>query len=302
MRGARGFTLIEMVVVIAVLGFLLAIFVGITRTLVSQQRYQTTRSRLATLETAFIAYVSQSKRLPCPANGTVTSSDASAGKEVVTGTGTARDCGTQANGVVPWRDLGLTASDIEDGWGGRFTYRVGPDLVKDGTLDFTGCDPGGTAAISGAAGTYCAAGCTSTLSTCTSPANALGISGTKGLVVENAAGTILMDPRGTNPASTPSVTTGAAYVVISHGPEGGGAYNGDGVLQSSSVSAGTMEAKNFANVAYTAPTLPVTSAPPSFLVDDVLNGTTSTSHFDDIVQRPGVLALAMKANLGPRTH
>jgi prepilin-type N-terminal cleavage/methylation domain-containing protein len=301
MRASRGFTLIEMVMVIAVIAVLMTILFGITRALVGQQRYQTTRTRMANVETALIAYVSQSKRLPCPANGTLASTNSAAGSEAVTGTGTARDCGTQANGVVPWRDLGLTATDIEDGWGGRMTYRVGPDLVKDGAMDFTACDPGGTAGANVSAGSYCMPGCTSTLSTCTPPATALAISTTKGLVVKNTSGTIMMDPRGTNPVSNPSVTTGAAYVVISHGPEGGGAYSGDGVVLASTVDAGTEEQKNFAANAYTPPSLPVTSAPPSYLVDDVINPAAGT-HFDDLVLRPGVLALALKANLGPRTH
>lgn len=304
MRGKRGFTLIELVVVVAILGFLFTILAGITRALMSQQRYQVTRARLSNIESAMVVYVTQSKRLPCPANGRLASSDSNAGKEVVTGTGTARDCGTQQHGVVPWRELGLTASDIEDGWGGRLTYRVGPDLAKDGALDFTSCDPAGSAAVPGTTPPYCNTACSATTLTtqCTPPSTALGPAVAKGLVVENASGGVIMDPRGTNPASTPSLTTGAAYVAISHGPEGGGAYSSEGVLLSSSVTAGTKEALNFANLAYSAPSNPVTSAPPSYLVDDVLNGTSTTSHFDDIVLRPGILTLATKANLGARTH
>jgi len=293
MRG-RGFTLIEMVVVIAVLGVLFTILIGITRAVVTQQRYQVTRARMANVDTAVGVYVSQYKRLPCPADGTKPSSDANAGKEVVTGSGTARDCGTQVNGVVPWRDLGLTATDIEDGWGGRFTFRVGPDLVKDGALDFSSCDPAGGAAAVIATPPFCNVACTaSTLaSACTPPLIALTGTTAKGLVVESATGTVLMDPR-TAP------TTGAAYVLVSHGSEGGGAYSGAGILLSSTTAASTVERKNFANVAYSLP--PATGTPTVFLVDDTSNGTTA-AHFDDLVSRPGVLALAVKAQLGPRSH
>src|SRR5512141_2269170 len=94
MRRQRGFTLVEMVMVIAVMGMLITILIGITSSVVSQQRYQVTRARMSNVESALVVYVSQSKRLPCPANGTLASSDANAGKEVVTGAGTARDCGT----------------------------------------------------------------------------------------------------------------------------------------------------------------------------------------------------------------
>ncbi|HET7402453.1 MAG TPA: prepilin-type N-terminal cleavage/methylation domain-containing protein [Usitatibacter sp.] len=293
MRG-RGFTLIEMLVVVAVLGVLFTILIGITRAVVSQQRYQLTRARMANVDTAIGVYVSQYKRLPCPADGTKASSVATAGTEVVTGVGTGRDCGTQINGVVPWRDLGLTATDIEDGWGGRLTFRVGPDLAKDGALDYSSCDPAGGATTVITAPPYCNAACTaSTLaSACTPPLTALTGSQTKGLVVENASGTVLMDPR-TSP------TSGAAYVLVSHGPEGGGAYSGDGILLASTTAASTVERKNFANVAYSQP--PATGSPTVFLVDDTSNGTTA-AHFDDLVSRPGVLALAVKASLGPRSH
>ncbi|HET9580192.1 MAG TPA: type II secretion system protein, partial [Usitatibacter sp.] len=68
MRGQRGFTLVEMVVVIAVLGVLFTILIGITRAVVSQQRYQTTRARMANIDNALAIFASQYKRLPCPAD------------------------------------------------------------------------------------------------------------------------------------------------------------------------------------------------------------------------------------------
>jgi len=239
-------------------------------------------------------YVSQYKRLPRPADGTKASNIATAGSEVVTGSGVARDCGTQANGVVPWRELGLTATDIEDGWNGRFTFRVGPDLVKDGALDFSSCDPAGGATAVLTTPPYCNPGCSAgTLATqCTTPLVALTGALGKGLVVENATGTVVMDPR-TNP------TTGVAYVLVSHGAEGGGAYTGNGTLLSSTTAASSAERKNFANLAYALP--PASGAPTVFLVDDASTGP-GTSHFDDFVSRPGVLTLAAKAQLGPRSH
>ncbi|MGE5097956.1 MAG: type II secretion system protein [Betaproteobacteria bacterium] len=311
MRGQRGFTLVEMVVVIAVLGVLFSILIGITRVVVSQQRYQTTRARMANLDNALTLFVSQYKRLPCPADGTLASGNANAGLEITNGTvGAGRTCtdgshpNAQLNGVIPWRALGLSASDAEDGWGTRFTYRVGPEMVMDGALDFSSCDPAGASTTVNSAPAYCnAAGplagqCNaSNIASCTPPNVALTQTTTKGLVVENASGIILMDPRST---ATPPVSTGAAYVVISHGPEGGGGYSADGILMSSAVSAGTKEAKNFANIAYSPP--PLSGSPGWYLVDDVINGTATSLHFDDLVSRPGILALAVKAGVGPRAH
>lgn len=306
MRGQRGFTLVEMVVVIAVLGVLFTILIGITRVVVSQQRYQTTRARMANLDNALTVYVSQYRRLPCPADGALASSDPNAGLELPP-SGIPITCpNNQARGVVPWRALGLTPSDAEDGWGGRFTYRVGPDLVADNSMDLTACDPAGTNTTVIAAPPYCNSACSSAnLANCTAPATALtpGTSTGRGLVIHSVATATLgqpplMDPRG-NSGTGPS--TGAAYALVSHGPEGGGAYSGDGVLTSSTVAPGTMEANNFADRAWVKPPASP-GAPTVYLVDDVVNATATVSHFDDIVSRPGILALAIKAGIGPRAH
>lgn len=303
MRRARGFTLVEIAIVIVVMGVLLTFLAGISASLIAQQRSQTTRSRLANIDTALTLFVSQYKRLPCPADGRIAS--ATGGAEFASGT--PRTCtGNQQYGVVPWRALGLTSADIEDGWGGRFTYRVGPELVVDSAMDFSSCDPAGTSAtVRVSPNTYCipagtgASDCSGgNLGFCTPPDVALRGTVGKGLVVKNVAGAVVMDPRGPSGAGT-DASTGAAYVVISHGAEGGGAYSSEGTLLTSSTAAGTMEAMNFANLAYTPPVLSV--APTSFLVDDVFNAI-GTTHFDDVVSRPNILTVATRAQVGPRAR
>lgn len=303
-----GFSLIEIAIVLGILGLLLSLFAGMSTNLISQHRRELTRTRLANIDTALTLFVSQYKRLPCPADGTQDSANALAGLENAV-TGPPRTCtSNQRNGVLPWRAVGLAASDIEDGWGGRFTYRVGPELVVDNAMDFSSCDPAGTnITIFTSPASYCNPICSAATfpaGVCTPPNTALAGAAGKGLVVENVAGTVIMDPRA-NP-STPS--TGAAYVVISHGADGGGAYSGQGVAQGSSTAAGTMEAMNFPNLTYTLPpALP--AAPTSFMVDDVYNvGVNNvglpdpTLHFDDMVSRPNILTVATRAQLGPRSH
>jgi prepilin-type N-terminal cleavage/methylation domain-containing protein len=302
MRRSNGFTLIEVAMVVVVIGLLLTILIGMSASLIAQQRAQTTRSRLANIDTALALFVSANKRLPCPADGRVAGGD-----EHATYVEPLRTCtGDQEHGVVPWRALGLAAADIEDGWGTRFTYRVGPDLVHRNAMDFTNCDPAGAGEAS-ATPPYCNADdppttiCNaSSFTGCTSPAKAL-VGNNKGVIVKNVAGSAIMDPRGTTGAA-PDIgctepSSGAAYVVISHGPEGGGGYNDAGTLVASSVAAGTAEARNFANLPYTPPVCSGSSD--SYLVDDAFAGV-GTSRFDDIVSRPAVLTVAGRAQLGPR--
>jgi hypothetical protein len=181
--------------------------------------------------------------------------------------------------------------------------------VVDNAMDFSACDPAGLATTPVAAPPpYCnAAGILLTqcnagnLTSCTPPNLALRGTIDKGVIVMNAAGAIIMDPRGSSGAGTDS-STGAAYVVVSHGPEGGGAYSAEGALMTSAVAAGTMEAKNAASLPYLPPAMSAPAASiTSFLVDDVYNGLVTT-HFDDIVSRPNILTLATRAQLGPRAR
>jgi prepilin-type N-terminal cleavage/methylation domain-containing protein len=314
-RLSRGFTLIEIAVVIVVLSLLLAMIAGIATAMVGQQRREATRQRLAGVETAFALYVSQNKRLPCPADGRLPSSDSNAGLErpiggvacqVVTGT-----ANSQTHGVVPWRTLGLAESDVTDGWGNRLSYRVAPELVLSSAMDLTACDPAGavnppTATAVGLTGTpagFCnqtgplATDCNASSfpDRCTPPSTYTASKGLKIRTLDTSTITVIMSP-------TSSPSTGAAYVVISHGENGIGAYSNQGTIQSGSVASGTLEAaNNAANITFTyaASTSMLDAAA---FVDDFPSYSPGGTHFDDFVVRPSILALATKAQLGPRAH
>lgn len=93
-----------------------------------------------------------------------------------------------------------------------------------------------------------------------------------------------------NPLADPS--TGAAFVVISHGENAEGAFNSQGVIQAAaSISSGLEEAKNAANLVLAA-----------YYVDDFPSYDSGNGHFDDLLIRPTVLTIATKAQLGPRAH
>jgi len=281
MRKLRGFTLIEIVVVIAIVGLLLAMATFATRAITIQQRISTTATRLATVDAALVSFVMVQKRLPCPADGTIASGGVNAGVE---GARDSNGCtGNQANGVVPWVALGLSESDATDGWLRRITYRVPVALTADNTvggMDMSYCDPAGTAAIVATA--VCNTACTSTtLASCTPP-QAFLLS--KGLQVQNIAGTVLLNPAG-------SPATGAAYVLISHGESGGGAYLNSGALATSTTTDGTEEQKNYANLALG-----------GYYVDDGISDVPGATHFDDMLSHPTILTVINKAALGPRSH
>jgi prepilin-type N-terminal cleavage/methylation domain-containing protein len=281
MRRSRGFTLVEIVVVLLIFGIVLAMAAAITRGVVASQKRSLTATRLAAVDAALVQFVMQQRRLPCPADGTKASSDANAGTEERNVAGV---CTSMATGVVPWRALALTEAEATDGWDRRLTYRVDGELVKDAGMDMTNCDPAG-GEPQGAVPTACTAGCTSAnLAACTPPIKFLsGTGSAKGLMVRNMAGTVVM-----NPATGAGPNTGAAYVVISAGESGGGAYLSTGTLSTSTATDHAEEQKNYANV-----------APGGYYVD---NTEQAAPHFDDVVSRPSILSVATKAGVAPRSH
>ena len=298
---SAGFTLVEIAVVIVVLGFLLAMIAGIATSLIGQQRREINRQRMAGVETALALFVSQNQRLPCPADGRLASNAVAAGTEARVG-GACQTVGGTANsqthGVVPWQSLGLSEQDITDGWGSRITYRVAPELVADHSMDLTSCDPGGNPATALSAG-----GAEGPVGTCKKTCSASNFpdgcnppavyTAGKGLFVRNlASATPIMSP-------SVSPSTGAAYVAISHGENREGAYNNEGILQGGTPASGTLEAaNNAANVAF----VYATSAATVAFVDDFPVYAAGTGHFDDVLLRPTILAIATKAQLGPRAH
>ena len=278
MRRRQGFTLVEIAVVIVIAALILALFAGLGTSLLAQQRRQTTVNRLAAIDAALVQYVMQQRRLPCPADGSL-----QGGTEMGA---PATGCTTnQANGVVPWITLGLSAADIVDGWDRRITYRVDPLLAAPGGMDMSKCDPAGTGPAPG--GLCNTVGCSSTaLGSCTPPGTFLV---GKGLRAQSVAMTPL------NSIGAPGVTsTAAAFVLISHGESGGGGFLPTGTIGSSTSTDGTEEQKNYATAAYVAGT--------SYYVDDQLSDVAGTTHYDDVVVRPTILSVVNRSGLGPRVQ
>ncbi len=307
---ARGFTLIEMAIVLAIMGLIAVMLLKLTGGMLDAQKRQTVRSQLNAVDTALANFVAVNKRLPCPADGRLANGAANAGIEIVSAGPPASAIGTcnpanQAFGVVPWVTLGLSHNEASDPWSGRFTYRVDPALASSATLpllmDMSACDPSATGGTNAGRCQTPAVNCTGSAA-CTTP---LAFLQNKGLDVwDGQNGAAGWNVRQNNRVNG----TGAAYVIISHGPLGIGAYNANGIYQTGAHIPGTDEIPNLNNTALVVPQDQTTG-----FRDAPLNDTTVAPvnpplppvkglHFDDYLSHPTIISVLNKANLGPRSH
>ncbi len=257
-----------------IFGFLAVGGVKLLALTVKNKQYADTRNNFETVNAALVQFVSREKRMPCPADGSLND-----GVELRTGTAPATCNDVQRNGVVPWKALGLTEIEVTDGWFNRFTYRVAPELVSENMMDLSKCDPAGTFSL-GTSQASCNPSCTAAaLSSCTSLNDV--IKG-KGFIVNNIGGIA---------QANPSNSSGAAYVLISHGENTTGAYNSNGILVTGSVPSGTAEISNANNRIFQ-----------NTYTADNFNASAAPDHFDDLVYFKTVHSIVAMARLDARAH
>lgn len=148
MKRARGFTLIELTISLAIIGLLLGMLMVPFNTQVDQRRTGDTQRQLQLVSEALMGFAVANGRLPCPAAPNVANTTVGAGLEDKPGT----DC-AGAEGVVPWATLGVPETDA---WGRRLTYRVTAEFANDPPVGgmqatFTLTDNGSLTVTNGAA-------------------------------------------------------------------------------------------------------------------------------------------------------
>ncbi len=224
----RGFTLIEIAIVLVVIGLLLSGGLLAVAPVLQSSRVTETNSKLDLIEDALLLYALRNSCLPCPATGNLASTNANAGLAVDDTQGAyqvacATDaCTNLAQGVVPWRNLGLSEADATDGFGYRISYAVTSNLAQAPNMERVGTVyPQGT------------------------------------LVVNNRQAVDL------------TAVEQAAYVLLSHGPDGSLGFATTSGVQKIDPNGSANQLDNSNGTPF---------------VQDELFGITGANYFDDIVR------------------
>jgi prepilin-type N-terminal cleavage/methylation domain-containing protein len=322
MTKQRGFTLIEMAMVVAIIGLIVGGGVIAITPITLQAKTNQTNTALDQIEAALVLFAIRNNRLPCPADGSLANTNSNYGMEVTqTAAGTCDLTGTSSTkAVVPWRTLGLDETYSVDGWGNRISYFPANPML--GATTNTLVDNTTSPSVRN---------CLSRISSTTAPtqgfrssncdaSNTIGSGsyGTYGLptypfgnyiavysLSSGACSTELTQPNtngtataysGTDSCTSVAPAQGitslnvmfegqrAAYVVISHGPSGwyGWTRGGTQILPSSS---GTTYTSKLYNSGFIA-NLAGSGANVGFVqgAPQVTNDRSNPNYFDDIVR------------------
>ncbi|MCB2108800.1 MAG: prepilin-type N-terminal cleavage/methylation domain-containing protein [Rhodobacteraceae bacterium] len=135
-----GFTLIEIAIVLVVIGLLVSGGLVAISPVLQSAKISESKSKIARVESALLAYVIANGCLPCPAStARPSSTDAAAGQSEVGGAGNTAPCAgacTFTVGIVPWENLGLAEGDVTDGFNNLLTYAA-TSALSDSATDMT---------------------------------------------------------------------------------------------------------------------------------------------------------------------
>lgn len=235
--GEQGFTLVEFAVVVAVIGFLIGPLFAFVFQQNDDYKYTKTLENQKRIAIALSDYAQKYGILPCPGRP----DDTRLGRANPGGCVAQIFTATQHEGIVPYRELGLVPTDIIDGYGNPFTYAISPLIHSSSAIPgssrysihqtcrldniwFLGgqnldlekarfCCPqrnGNTLIVQNAAGTS------------VTQEQSNSAAWTLGTVDQGTVVQVL--PNAYSSGATRDVLTYYAYVLISHGKNGGGAY------------------------------------------------------------------------------
>jgi type II secretory pathway pseudopilin PulG len=286
-----GFTLVEMALVLVLVGLLAFLFLPMGRVMQEQAKIKETRAKLDAIEAAMVRYVMLNERLPCPADGQLPDSNPNAGVELNTSPQPNTGCNPEAltRPVVPWRALGLTADDAVDAWGTRITYRPWmTNAIADRSLTTNAINcaavtgkPLKARPPTGSGSDSWEALLTNAACQVTPPNNNPG----HRVLTKVTGGSSLA-----NPDTSTNGKTGAAYVLISHGPNQCGGYTRSGSYQTqcAGTPASLDEQRNFNNQPSQG------NGAGQGYVDRPYDENPS-SYFDDIVRWRTIMQVAVEA-------
>src|SRR5450830_1060536 len=215
----KGFTLVEMAVVLVIIGLLVSAGLGVGNAQMQMARITTTKQKEDAIKSALISFIARNNRLPCPAVAGLAPGAVGYGVEALipgTCTNTFQDAlpVTVVTGVLPWSSLGITDESASDGYYNRFTYQV--------KLSATNTNSQTIAGLNGIISTHLAAPAV----LATSPASLVNHTN---LCVSTAF----------NPCSS-------VAIIVSHGQNGFGAFSPRGI-QVPTAGAGADELENIDN-------------------------------------------------------
>lgn len=276
-RRQNGASLLFVVIVLASVALAFFAMMVLFRSTSATSGSSQTASRFAAVSTALEQFASTAGRLPCPANPTLAPTAASEGEAVPPGA--SAEC-TNPTGTIPWKTIGVRREDALDASGWKISYRVytgnSGSLTQADGVSMVNCDteepfPAGRTLLTVNSGGLCRT------TRNTMPDEYFG---GKGFQV-NDFGTI----------RAPSAAgDGIAYVLISHGPTGHGAYTVAGV-QKLPVPA---NANEMANLGATGPFVAAAAVP----ADVAAPG--SLGHFDDVISYRSIADVVRRSNLSAR--
>lgn len=135
----KGFTLLEMALVMGIIGVVAVASVKFAIPLVETANHLSTTEKMKKIDTALSLYAIENNRVPCPAIPlTTTSNPFSEGFGYEQNNGTAQPnptslCGSSPaafRGIVPFKTLGLSEDIAKDAWGNYFTYATSPFFAQ----------------------------------------------------------------------------------------------------------------------------------------------------------------------------